>query len=205
MEHKETRPRLICAGLQKTATSAVRFALRHKSVGWRVLGYLSGPVAFNQDAMVSKAIGFDAILDLPASAYWREIADHYQHCKVLLTVRDTNEWLDSYEDWLAHLPFVSVAEKAFARKLYGSEVFDRGLYAEAKARNDDEAREWGRKHPGRFLEFDVFRGDNWNQLGPFIGVERRGEFPYVRPGAPQSTWDTHGVKPLGKDAVTWRK
>ena len=49
--------------------------------------------------------GFQAALDWPAAAYWRELAEHYPDAKVILTVRDPDRWYDS------------VSETIFARAL----------------------------------------------------------------------------------------
>jgi hypothetical protein len=39
--------------------------------------------------------GFQATLDWPAAAYWRELAEHFPAAKVILTVRDPEQWYDS--------------------------------------------------------------------------------------------------------------
>lgn len=39
--------------------------------------------------------GFQVALDWPAAAYWRELAEHYPDAKVILTVRDPQQWYDS--------------------------------------------------------------------------------------------------------------
>jgi hypothetical protein len=41
---------------------------------------------------------FQAAVDWPACAYWRELADHYPDAKVLLSVRDPDRWYDSVHD-----------------------------------------------------------------------------------------------------------
>src|SRR5688572_32136593 len=39
--------------------------------------------------------GFQAAVDWPAAAYWRELAEHYPGAKVVLSVRDPERWYDS--------------------------------------------------------------------------------------------------------------
>jgi len=39
--------------------------------------------------------GFTAMVDYPASLYWRQIAKYYPTAKVILTVRDADKWYDS--------------------------------------------------------------------------------------------------------------
>ena len=40
--------------------------------------------------------GYTATLDWPGAAFWRELADAYPEAKVLLTVRDPQDWYESY-------------------------------------------------------------------------------------------------------------
>ena len=49
--------------------------------------------------------GFQAAVDWPAAAYWRELAEQYPEAKVILTVRDPDRWYES------------VSETIFARAL----------------------------------------------------------------------------------------
>jgi hypothetical protein len=39
--------------------------------------------------------GYHSSVDYPSAAYWREIAAHYPHTKVLHTVRDADAWFES--------------------------------------------------------------------------------------------------------------
>lgn len=201
------RPRIICAGLMKTGTSSLRYAV--KALGWSAIGYYTG----GQDIVerfVRGAINWDAVFDLPAAALWRELADTYPHAKVILTVRDRDAWLDSMNDWLLHFPFKSAAEKEFAARVFGRGKY-RSDFAIAQLCHDREVKEWGEQNPDRFLLFDVIGGHEWEELCPFLGVPiptdengERLEFPRVRPGAPRSTWRTAGVKPVGEEGETWR-
>ena len=38
---------------------------------------------------------YQAMVDHPGCAYWRELMDHYPEAKVLHTVRDPDKWFDS--------------------------------------------------------------------------------------------------------------
>lgn len=202
------RPRLICAGLMKSGTSSLRYAV--KALGWSAIGYYTG----GQDIVarfVAGAANWDAVFDLPAAALWRELSDTYPYAKVIYTPRDTGAWLDSIEDWLGHYPFTTPAEVVFAQGLFGSVEFDRPTYEQSKLRYDREVCQWGREHPERFLLFDAIGGDEWEKLCRFLGVpiptdsnDKRLPFPRVRPGAPRSTWQTAGVRPVGEEGETWR-
>lgn len=199
---ESTSLRMVCAGLQKSGTSSLRYAL--KSIGWRCLGYLRGQVV-TPETLVARAGHFDAMLDLPAAACWRQLADA-TGCRVILTPRDDHDWADSIEDWMRpdHHPMSTPAEFEFARSLFGSVSFDRERWIAAKRRHEDAVRAWGERNPRRFLELDVIGGDGWEKLAPFIGVDRSGQFPRIRPGAPVATWETCGVRPAAEQGATWR-
>lgn len=47
--------------------------------------------------------GYRAQVDWPGARYWRELADHYPESKVILTVRDPDDWFDSVQATLAPL------------------------------------------------------------------------------------------------------
>lgn len=197
------RPRLICASGIKQGTSSLRYAI--KALGWSAIGYCAGGQDI-VDRFVAGVVNWDAVFDLPAASMWRELADTYPHAKVIYTPRDTESWLASIEDWLQHYPFKTPAEQSFAKKLYGSATFDRATYEAAKVKHETEVRVWGSRHPDRFMIFDVIGGDGWERLCPFLGVPVPDKpFPRIRPGAPRSTWETAGVKPIGAEEEAWRK
>lgn len=39
--------------------------------------------------------GYQATMDWPAAAYWRELAQHYPDAKIILSVRDPERWYES--------------------------------------------------------------------------------------------------------------
>lgn len=196
--------KLIAAGLMKSGCSSVRYALR--SIGWNPLGYMRGPFPFSADYVIGAASRYDAIADLPAAAFWRELAEAYPDAKVLLTPRDDDEWADSIEDWLKpeHEPFTTIAEHAMAVKLFGSGTFNRDGWIRGKRRHEGSLRRWGERYPERFLELDVIGGEGWDKLAPFLGVDKRGPFPKVRPGAPQSEWRNVEVRQSANQGKVWR-
>jgi hypothetical protein len=195
--------KLIGAGLMKTGTSSARYAL--KSIDWKVLGYMRGPTRLCAADIIDKVRRFDSVFDLPASSHWRELAEAFPAAGVLLTLREDEAWADSMNDWLQHQPLETVAERGMAVRLFGSSEFDATRWIAAKRRHEDAVRAWGAENPGRLLELDVIRGEGWGKLGPFLGVDRQGDFPHIRPGAPRASWRTCGVAPVGREGETWRK
>ncbi len=41
--------------------------------------------------------GYRALVDWPCAYFWRELSDYYPQAKIVLTVRDANDWYDSIE------------------------------------------------------------------------------------------------------------
>lgn len=111
--------KVIGAGLGRTATFSLKFALEHLGFGpcYHMSEVFAGArrnVPLWLDAVQHKpdwsAIfdGFRSTTDYPACTYWRELAEFYPDAKVILTVRDADSWFDS------------VSETIFSQKMQGS-------------------------------------------------------------------------------------
>ncbi|XP_077968414.1 uncharacterized protein LOC144422273 [Styela clava] len=98
--------KVIVAGLPKTGTKSMTMALR--KLGYTVydymenLYYLEGEWELIFKGMVSKELfhkmydKLDAVVDIPACHFWEDIHKAFPDCKVILTVRDSEElWLKS--------------------------------------------------------------------------------------------------------------
>lgn len=70
---------------------------------------------------------FQAAVDWPACAYWRELADHCPDAKVLLSVRDPGRWYESVHDTIYQFMIRELPEpnpqQAMARKLILEQTF----------------------------------------------------------------------------------
>ena len=97
---------VIGAGLGRTATFSLKFALEHLGFGpcYHMSEVLAGSrrnVPLWLDAIDGQpdwdAIfeGFASTTDYPACNYWRELAEYYPDAKVVLTVRDPDSWFES--------------------------------------------------------------------------------------------------------------
>jgi hypothetical protein len=113
--------KVIGAGLGRTATFSMKFALEHLGFGpcYHMSEVLAGARRnvplwvdvvngnFDWDSIFD---GFESTTDYPACSYWRELADYYPDAKVVLTVRDPDSWFDS------------VSETIFSPRMQGSLV-----------------------------------------------------------------------------------
>ena len=110
---------VIGAGLGRTATFSLKFALEHLGLGpcyhmSEVFAAARRNVPLWLDVVRGKPdwdavfAGFRSTTDYPACTYWRELAAFYPDAKLILTVRDADGWFDS------------VSETIFSPKMQGS-------------------------------------------------------------------------------------
>jgi Sulfotransferase domain len=124
--------------------------------------------------------GYRSQADWPGARYWRELAQRFPTAKVILTVRDADDWFDSVQATIA--PFMAARGKhptahvnAIAEMGYQTvevQIFDNRLS------DRDYATQRFKKHiaevqseipSNRLLTFDVREG--WKPLCDFLGVE----------------------------------
>lgn len=137
---------------------------------------------------------YEATVDWPSCAFWRELLEHNPDAKVLLSVRPSDRWWNSFSQTIYEVmtrprpegmeipaPFLGVmemgqtvvGERSFGGRL--PEMTPEEIVAVYEAHNQDV-----RDHapPDRFLEFDVVQG--WEPLCAFLGVDVPDEpFPNV--------------------------
>lgn len=49
--------------------------------------------------------GYQATMDFPASSFWGELADYYPDAKVILTIRDAEDWFRSTQETVLNPEF----------------------------------------------------------------------------------------------------
>lgn len=100
---------VIGAGLGRTATFSLKFALEHLGLGpcYHMSEVFAGArrniplwldVAGGKPDWDAIFAGFQSTTDYPACSYWRELAAHWPEAKVVLTVRDPDSWFDSVSE-----------------------------------------------------------------------------------------------------------
>jgi len=110
---------LLGAGLGRTATFSLKFALEHVGLGscYHMSEVFAGArrniplwldVARGRPDWDTVFDGYQSTTDYPACSYWRELAGYYPNAKIVLTVRDADSWFDS------------VTETIFSEQMQGS-------------------------------------------------------------------------------------
>lgn len=180
---------IIGPGFGRTGTSSLKVALEHLGYGpahhmfevrdhpeqlpaWEALARGERP---DWDAVFR---GYRSQVDWPGARYWRELAGYYPNAKVILTVRDADEWFDSVEATIAHFVagrgtydsdhFNGLANMAYSLVVAG--VFDERMFERpyATALFNAHISEVQATIPAaRLLTFDVRQG--WEPVCAFLG------------------------------------
>jgi len=177
--------RVIGAGLGRTATFSVKFALEHLGLGpcYHMSEVFAGArrnVPLWLDVVNGRpdwdAIfdGYQSATDYPACSYWRELADYYPDGKVVLTVRDAASWFDSASETifsdqmhgsLAGSPLEAMM-KGTVFNAFGDRVKDRGFMTDWFERRNQQVID--ALPPERLLVYSPRQG--WEPLCSFLGV-----------------------------------
>ena len=187
--------KVIGAGLGRTATFSLKFALEHLGLGpcYHMSEVFAGarrnvPLWIDVvngtpdwDAVFD---GYHSTTDYPACTYWRELAEYYPDAKVVLTVRDPENWFDSVthtifskemQGSLAGTPTETMM-KGVIFDAFGDQVGDRAFMTDWFSRRNQEVID--ALPPERLLVFSPKEG--WAPLCSFLGVAMPDEpFPRV--------------------------
>jgi len=177
--------RIIGAGLGRTGTMSMKLALEQLGVGRCYhmaeliadLSRLPQWLRAADGAPDWEAVfaGFTATVDYPACTYWRELAAFYPDAKVLLTVRDADDWFDSTQATIfsppmrariAGSPMEGFFQKAVLRD-FGDRLDDRAFMKAAFERHNAAVR--SAVPSERLLVYEV--GEGWPRLCEFLGVQ----------------------------------
>jgi hypothetical protein len=176
--------KLIGAGLGRTGTLSLKLALEQIGFGpcyhmvdvlmqaSRCQSWVQAAAGdANWDAIFE---GYTATVDYPGCTFWRELTEHYPSAKVLLTVRDPEEWFESTQKTIfsrenARRVTQPPLSEFFARIVFrdfGDRVHDREFMIAAFRRHNEEVQK--SVPPDRLLVYQV--ADGWAPLCRFLGV-----------------------------------
>lgn len=215
--------KVIGAGLGRTATFSMKFALEHLGLGpcYHMSEVFAGArrnIPLWLDVINGKPDwdtifeGYQATTDYPACTYWRELAEYFPDAKVVLTVRDADSWFDS------------VSQSIFSEQMQGSlagspaETMMQGaVFAPFGDRINDRAfmTDWFERRnqtvidalpAERLLVYSPKEG--WGPLCSFLGVPVPDEpFPRVnsRDELDQASSQQGGLPPDPETAERWAR
>ena len=193
--------KIIGAGFGRTGTYSLKTALEKLGFGpcHHMSEVVSNPVQIdlwsqaaagqsNYDAAFN---GFQSAVDFPGSAFWREVLAVSPDAKVILSLRDAEDWYESFSQTILPLimdreswpeparPWFEMMEKVIIGKALSGRT-DRDGILSAYRENENAAMRLA--ETGRAL---VFRSaDGWNPLCGFLGAEVPDEsYPRTNPRA----------------------
>lgn len=181
---------VIGAGFGRTGTNSLKIALEHLGFGpcHHMFEIRDNPERLPDWEALARGervdwdsvfFGYRSQVDWPGARYWRELAAQYPNAKVILTVRDPDEWFDSTQATV--VPFLSArgkhpSEHVNAIAEMGYELVTRQVFEERMSEREHAIRIFKRHMAevqaeipaGRLLTFDL--RDGWQPLCAFLGV-----------------------------------
>ncbi|MCB9845861.1 MAG: hypothetical protein H6811_07760 [Phycisphaeraceae bacterium] len=165
--------RVFGIGLSKTGTHSLNAALE-------VLGipsvHFPSPELMLAGRYEDALRGFRGATDISVSAYYRELDQAYPGSRFILTLRDVPGWLASVEDHRKRreheLAKPDCPKAAIRERLYGIRGFDRVTFALAYEHHRREVLDHFASRPADLCVMDMGRGDGWEKLCPFLGVDQ---------------------------------
>ena len=176
--------KIIGAGLGRTGTLSLKFALERIGFGpcYHMTEALLNPQA---PEMWLRAVdgnpdweatfdGFASTVDFPGCTFWRELAEYYPDAKVLLSVRDPEQWFESTQATIFSEPALKMIGSTPMRELldkttwrmFGGQLHAHNAMVKALERHNAEVQQ--AIPASRLLVYDVSQG--WEPLCRFLGV-----------------------------------
>ena len=166
--------KIFCIGLSKTGTTSLTEAL--KILGFDAVHWYATKHAFRytDDGGIDIDWDFferhDAFADTPIARIYPQLDERYPDAKFILTVRDTEAWLESFADQFAAARLDPFSARLH-RDLYGTADFDAAGYRRAFLGHGDRIHSHFARRPGQLLRLDVTRPDAWSRLCGFLAIE----------------------------------
>lgn len=170
------KTKVFCVGFPKTGTSSIGLAL--KKLGYRV----TGPNGVQDPNIESNALPmayelatqYDAFQDDPWPMVYKEMDAKYPDSKFILTVRDPESWITS------QLRHFGVKESPMRKWVYGSGCpqGNEDVYLKRFDDHNKDVLDYFKNRSGDFLVMDLFNGDGWEKLCPFLGIDPPARVPF---------------------------
>jgi len=162
-------------GLSRTGTKSLTQALRR-------LGYTATHFPFTLEEIDRH----DAATDTSVAYRFEELDFRYPGSKFILTVRETESWLDSCErHWAVRAPIdaLSQIEREVVERtrmsLYAGLDFDRERFRSAYFRHRERVLAYFSDRPDDLLVIDICAGEGWEKLCAFLHKPIP-DFPFPR-------------------------
>lgn len=155
-------------GLGKTGTNTLSWMLR--TLGWNTAHYMHDPSRYDE---------FDAVTDVPTHLYLLSTDLRYPNSKFILTTRNIDEWLVSWQWWDKNKP-LNPLRSQMRLMCYGGEHYNKVKMQKLYERHCAYVRWYFQTYnPERLLELAICDkaipdSEKWDKLCTFLGVPSPG-------------------------------
>ncbi len=172
-------------GLSKTGTTSLYAALHYlgyQAGTYRHMSRLGMHEWFRGDFTIDYLRDYNAVTDLPLASFYKNLYKRYPDSKFILTVRPLYDWLKSCEKQLSIPPKNDFSSKG-RLAIYGCELYNEKLFSQAYEKHLMEVFDFFSDKPDSLLVLNVFIGEGWEKLCPFLGKKIPNyQYPDVKPG-----------------------
>ncbi len=114
----------------------------------------------------------DGAADNGCTIFYKYLDYKFPNSKFVLLTRDVKSWLDSAEYIHGHKLVDRSEDLVIMRRmlLYGTVVFERDKFIEARHRHHEEVRNYFKDRPDDLLEMDITAGEGWEKLCPLLAL-----------------------------------
>lgn len=199
---------IIGAGLGRTGTFSLKHALEELGLGpchhmeevmthpeqipaWHAAG--RGSIV-DWDALMA---GYRSSVDWPSAQFWAELADRFPDAKIVLTVRDTERWYESFSKTILMLlcapesapnptmrAILDMTQDVIVRRAFDGRLDDPDHVKASFDRHNAAVK--AALPPDRLLVFDIAQG--WEPLCAFLDVPIPAT-PFPRMNSTKEFWE----------------
>lgn len=171
--------KILGVGLSRTGTTSLTEALKllgYKAIHWypeRLADVVNG---LNLNPDFRRYDDVDAVTDIPAAYYWRELWKAYPDLQFIFTDRDIDSWWKSVK---RHYE-TAIIDKALQYIVYGGELHE---VSYKKKFIDHKMSLIANIPKNKLLILNIERGDGWKQLCSFLSKKVPSvPFPHLNAG-----------------------
>jgi hypothetical protein len=179
--------KIFCIGLSRTGTKSLTVALY--ILGYNVIHYPSDKVTLNEliDGNYNFSVleDYDGISDITVSPYYAQLFKLFPNSKFILTVRNKEDWLRSFEKhWSDRPPFNDPNQNETYMKVrrllrgsvYGTYKFNRDRMSYVYDLHKKNVLDFFKNKPDSLLVLNIFNKKAWKKLCKFLEVPRLKSF-----------------------------
>ena len=184
------KSKVFCIGFHKTGTTSLANAL--EQLGYRVTGpngVHDPEIATNVLPMATELVEqYDAFQDNPWPIIYKEMDARFPGSKFILLLRDSQSWIRS------QVKHFGDKETPMRQWIYGvgCPSGNEAIYIRRYEQHNQEVMDYFKDRRQDLLVMDLAKGDGWQMLCPFLGVDiPDAEFPHANKASDRESGNSH--------------